>query len=220
MITAIVSSTMTPPVVSEPSSLDPAAQELLFRSARTPKAFLSTPVTDAQIDAIAELPQWGPTMTNAQPLRVVLARTEASRAKVLDRLMPYNRERAGAAPVLAVFCADHAFDRHMERVFPGAAPIAERYRADEPFRDRVADSQAWMQAGYWIVGVRAAGLDILPMMGFDDAAMDEMVRAVQDDLFPGSDLRSIMVGAIGHADPASYPARPPRLDRADVVAEL
>lgn len=202
------------------SYLDPSAQERLFRSARTPKKFLPDPVGDAELAAIAELARWGPTMTNSQPARVVLARTDDARAAVLERLFPYNRERAGDAPVLAVFCADHAFDRHLDRIFPGAAAIAQMYRDDDAFRSRVADSQTWMQAGYWIISTRAAGLDVLPMMGFDAAGMDEFLRPTQDELFPGSDLRSVMVAAIGRAAPDAYPPRPPRLEFDEFVAEL
>lgn len=201
-------------------SFDATTADRVLREARTPKKFLADPVSDAQIATIADLAKWGPTMTNSQPLRVLLARDERSRAEVLERLFPYNRERAGDAPVLAVFCADHDFDRHMERTFPGGAMIAQAYRGDETFRSRVADSQAWMQTGYWIVAVRSAGLDVLPMMGFDTGAMDEFIRPRQDSWFPGSDLRSIMVAAIGHAAPDAYPDRPPRLDLDEIVADV
>lgn len=191
----------------------------LFDEARTPKKFTTQPVTIEQLVAVRDLVQWGPTMTNSQPLRVVLARTDEGRSRVLAHLLPYNQERAGDAPVLAVFCADHAFERHIERVFPGAPMVAAMY-GDVAFRDRVADSQAWMQAGYWVIGVRAAGLDILPMMGFDANGMDATLAPLQESLFPGSQLHSIMVAAIGHAAPDAYPPRPPRLERHEVIAEL
>lgn len=200
-------------------ALEPRAQERLFRAARTPKKFLPDAVSAEQLAAIADLVQWGPTMTNSQPLRVVLARSPEARERVASHLLSYNQERAGDAPVLAVFCADHAFDRDIERIFPGAPAVAQMYR-DDTFRSRVADSQAWMQAGYWVIGVRAAGLDILPMMGFDSTSMDEMLRPLQDSLFPGSDLQSIMVAAIGHPAPDAHPPRPPRLGRDEVVADL
>lgn len=208
-------------VPADPSLLltDTAVRERLFTEARTPKKFTSEPVSDVQLATVRDLVQWGPTMTNAQPLRVVLARADEARARVKTHLLPYNQERAGDAPVLAVFCADHAFNRHIERVFPGAPAVAMMY-GDDAFRDRVADSQAWMQAGYWVIGVRAAGLDILPMMGFDTNGMDAMLEPLQDALFPGARLRSIMVAAIGHAAPDAYPPRPPRLERAEVLAEL
>lgn len=198
---------------------DTSTQERLFTTARTPKKFTTEPVTEAQLATVRDLVQWGPTMTNAQPLRVVFARTAEARALVLAHLLPYNQERAGDAPVLAVFCADHAFERNIERIFPGAPAVAAMY-GNESFRDRVADSQAWMQAGYWIVGVRAVGLDILPMMGFDTNGMDAMLGPRQEALFSGSRLRSIMVAAIGHAAADAYPPRPPRLERHEVVADL
>ena len=198
--------------------LEATAQDRLFRSARTPKAFLADPVTEERLAAVVDLVKWGPTMTNAQPLRVLLARDADARERVIDRLLPYNRERAANAPVLAVFCADLAFDRFGASIFPN--PGMSALYEDDAFRERVADSQAWLQVGYWIIGVRAAGLDVLPMMGFDTASMDELLRSLTDAPFPGADLRSIMVAAIGHADPTSYPPQSPRLDVDDVVADL
>lgn len=198
---------------------DTITQERLFTTARTPKKFTTEPVTEAQLATVRDLVQWGPTMTNAQPLRVLFARTPEARNVVLTHLLPYNQERAGDAPVLAVFCADHAFERNIERIFPGAPAVAAMY-GNESFRDRVADSQAWMQAGYWIIGLRAVGLDVLPMMGFDTNGMDAMLEPRQESLFAGSRLRSIMVAAVGHAAPDAYPPRPPRLERHEVVADL
>ena len=206
------------PSDASPLHIDTATQDLLFRSARTPKAFLSDPVDDSVLAAVADLVRWGPTMTNAQPLRVVLARSPEARARVIEHLLPYNRERAANAPTLAVFCADLVFDRLGGEIFPNPG-MAALY-ADDAFRERVADSQAWLQAGYWIQGIRAAGLDVLPMMGFDNAGLDAMLEQSHEALFPGADLRSIMVAAIGHADPSSYPPAARRLSVDETVVEL
>lgn len=204
----------------DPSSLllDAVSQDRLFRSARTPKAFRSEPVSDEQLASVFDLVRWGPTMTNSQPLRVVLARSPESRALVSGHLLSYNQDRVANAPVLAVFCADLEFNRFGESIFPN--PGMGALYEDDAFRERVADSQAWMQAGYWIVGIRAAGLDVLPMMGFDTAGMDVMLASRPAELLPGATLRSIMVAAIGRAEPTSYPPQSPRLDVDDVLVDL
>ncbi len=56
-------------------ALDRAAQDLLFRAARTANTFTDEPVTDAQFRAVHDLVRYGPTGLNAQPLRVLLLRS-------------------------------------------------------------------------------------------------------------------------------------------------
>ncbi|RQX33896.1 nitroreductase family protein, partial [Micromonospora chalcea] len=58
-------------------ALDRAAQDLLFRAARTANAFTDEPVGDEQVRAIHDLVRYGPTAMNAQPLRVLLLRSTA-----------------------------------------------------------------------------------------------------------------------------------------------
>ena len=193
-------------------TLDRAAQDLLFRDARTAKTFAPDPVSDEQVATILDLVKWGPTMTNSQPMRVLLARSDDARARVGAHMLPNNRTRTESAPLVAVISADLRFDRHIERVFPGAPHIAQLYQ-DVAFRTLVADSQAWMQAGYLVLGIRAMGLDVCPMMGFDRAGLDA-------DLLSGTDLRSILVLAIGHAGPDAHGPRQPRLDYDEVVTVL
>lgn len=192
--------------------LDPAAQDLLFREAHTAKKFTSDPVSDAQFAALYDLIKWGPTMTNSQPLRIVLARSDDARAQVIARMLPNNQERTASAPLIAVLAADMRFERNIERVFPGAPYIAQMYENAE-FRDAVADSQAWLQAGYFIMGVRALGLDAGPMLGYDRPGLDS-------DLFADRDLRSIMVVNIGRPAPDAYTPRQPRLDYDEVVSVI
>lgn len=211
---------MSPLTAPDPAllALDAVAQDRLFRTARTPKAFRSDPVTDAQFATVFDLVKWGPTMTNSQPLRVVLARTPKSRALVSGQLLPYNQERVANAPVLAVFCADFAFDRSGDTIFPN--PAMGQLYADDAFREKVATTQAWLQVGYWVQGLRAVGLDLLPMLGFDVAGLEGAIAPLSERLFPGSDLRPVMVMAIGHADPESYPPASRRLDIDEVVTDL
>lgn len=192
--------------------LDPAAQDLLFREAHTAKRFTSEPVSDEHIAALYDLIKWGPTMTNSQPLRIVLARSDEARARVIARMLPNNQERTASAPLIAVLAADMRFERNIDRLFPGAPYIAQMYENAE-FRDAVADSQAWLQAGYFIVGVRALGLDAGPMLGYDRPGLDA-------DLFADTDLRSIMVVNIGRPAADAYTPRQPRLDYDEIVSVI
>jgi len=67
-----------------------------------------------------------------------------------------------------------------------------------------------MQAGYFVLAVRAAGLAAGPMGGFDADAVD-------GDFFPDGRFRSILVVNIGHPTADSYRDRGVRLAHTDVV---
>lgn len=192
--------------------LDPAAQDLLFREAHTAKKFTDEPVTDEQIAAIYDLIKWGPTMTNSQPMRIVLARSDDARARVVSHMLPNNAEKTANAPLIAVLAADMKFNRHIERIFPDAPFMAQMYENDD-FREPIANSQAWMQAGYFVMGVRAIGLDACPMLGLDRPGLDA-------DLFADSDLKCICVVLIGKPAADAYGPRLPRLDESEVISVL
>ena len=193
-------------------TLNADAQDLLFREAHTAKKFTDEPVTDEQVAAIYDLIKWGPTMTNSQPMRIVLARSEDARARVVRHMLPNNAEKTANAPLIAVLAADMKFNRHIERIFPDAPFMAQMYENDE-FREPIADSQAWMQAGYFVMGVRALGLDACPMLGLDRPGLDA-------DLLADSDLKCICVVLIGKPAADAYGPRLPRLDYNEVVSVL
>ena len=86
--------------------LDEAAQDLLFREARTANAFTDEPVTDEQLEAIYDLVKWAPTSMNTQPLRVVVLRSDEAKARLLPLLAEGNRAKTDAAPAVALLAAD------------------------------------------------------------------------------------------------------------------
>jgi len=193
-------------------ALNADAQDLLFREAHTAKKFTDEPVSDEQVAAIYDLIKWGPTMTNSQPMRIVLARSEDARSRVVSHMLPNNAEKTASAPLIAVLAADMKFNRHIERIFPDAPFMAQMYEKDD-FREPIADSQAWMQAGYFVMGIRAIGLDACPMLGLDRPGLDA-------DLFADSDLKCICVVLIGKPTENAYGPRLPRLDYDEVVSVL
>ena len=193
-------------------ALNADAQDLLFREAHTAKKFTDEPVSDEQVAAIYDLIKWGPTMTNSQPMRIVLARSEDARTRVVGHMLPNNAEKTANAPLIAVLAADMKFNRHIERIFPDAPFMAQMYEKDD-FREPIADSQAWMQAGYFVMGIRALGLDACPMLGLDRPGLDA-------DLFADSALKCICVVLIGKPTEDAYGPRLPRLDYNEVVSVL
>lgn len=187
------------------------AQDLLFREARTANAFTDEPVTEEQVAAIYDLVKYGPTAMNSQPLRILLVGQEA-RERLLKHLSDGNRDKTASAPLVAVLAADLDFHENLSRTFPHF-PGARDAFADDVRREEAARFNAALQAGYFLLGVRAAGLAAGPMGGFDAAGLDE-------EFFSGTALRSFLVVNIGHPAPNAWFDRLPRLgyDEAVTVA--
>jgi 3-hydroxypropanoate dehydrogenase len=193
-------------------AIDSYTQDLLFRQARTPRAFDDSPVSDATMRAVYNLIKWGPTGRNGQPLRVVLVRSAEARERLVRHLSPGNRDRTTAAPLVALLAVDLDFHDELSTVAPAMTGAREAY-ADEARRIRAATSSALLQIGYFIVGVRAAGLAAGPMEGFDAAGVDQ-------EFFPDGRHRTMLVMNLGYPAPNAYKPRQPRLDYDEVVTTV
>jgi 3-hydroxypropanoate dehydrogenase len=192
--------------------LAPQAQQLLFTAARTANSFADEPVTDDQVRAIYDLVKWAPTAMNTQPLRVVLVRSPQARERLVAHMAEGNRAKTAAAPLAAILAADTHFHEHLDELLPYVQDPAALF-ADPAGREKVARFNATLQAGYFLLGVRAAGLAAGPMGGFDAAAVDA-------EFFAGSALKSFLVVNIGRPGEDAWMDRLPRLHHDDVVTTL
>jgi 3-hydroxypropanoate dehydrogenase len=189
--------------------LDRDAQDLLFRSARTANTFTDEPVTDDQLRAIHDLVKYGPTSMNNQPLRAVVVRSDEARARLVEYMSAGNKAKTAAAPVVVILATDLNFHDELPRVFPHY-PGARDVFADEALRERTAHLNAALQVGYFIIGVRAAGLAAGPMTGFD-------AEGVNCEFFPDGEHHVLAVVNIGKPGENAWSDRSPRLDYEDVV---
>ncbi|MEU3045587.1 MULTISPECIES: malonic semialdehyde reductase [unclassified Streptomyces] len=195
-----------------PLVLDPAAQDLLFREARTANSFTDEPVTDEQVQAIYDLVKYGPTAFNQTPLRIVLIRSDEARARLLPHLAEGNRAKTAAAPLVAVLAADNEFHTELPTLFPHFPQAKDAFFSERPVREATATVNAALQAAYFIVGVRAAGLAAGPMTGYDAAG-------IQKEFLDG-DHTPLMVVNIGRPGPDAWFPRSPRLDYDKVVTSI
>lgn len=194
------------------SSLDPVALDVLFREARTANTFTDEAVTDEQLRAIYDLLRWPPTSANTQPLRLLVLRSAAAKARLLPLMGEGNRAKTGTAPAVVIVAADTDFHEQIPRVFP-IRPEFKDYFADPAVREPFARFNATLQAGYLILAIRAVGLTAGPMAGFDAAGIDQ-------EFFAGTALKSILVINIGKPGPDAWFPRLPRLDYEDVITHL
>jgi 3-hydroxypropanoate dehydrogenase len=194
-------------------ALEPTARKLLFTEARTANSFTDEPVTRAQLQAIYELTKYAPSSANTQPLRVLYVDRGPDRERLLTHLAEGNRAKTASAPVVAVLAADLQFHQHIPAMFPHKPEMKDAFEANQEGREQHALFNATLQAGYFLLGVRAAGLAAGPMSGFDSAGMDK-------EFFPDGRWKSILVVNIGHPGPNAWFDRLPRLDYDQVVKHI
>jgi 3-hydroxypropanoate dehydrogenase len=196
-----------------PLALSDDAQELLFRSARTANTFTDEPVSDEQVQAIYDLIKWAPTSMNLQALRIVLVRSPEARAKLVGHMSDGNKAKTATAPLVAVLAADVNFHDELHRTFPHFPGARDLFAGNDATREATAKFNGALQVGYFILGVRAAGLAAGPMTGFDAAG-------ITDDFFPDGEHTALAVVNIGQPAEGAWLDRLPRLDYDEIVSAV
>jgi 3-hydroxypropanoate dehydrogenase len=191
-------------------TLSPEAQALLFTDARTSNSFTDEPVGDEQLRAITELAKWPPTMANTNPLRILFVRTPEGKERLGPLMAEGNRAKTVTAPAVAVLAVDVDFHDKIPELFPARPEMRDNFAPDAENRERLARFNGALQAGYFILAVRAAGLAAGPMLGFDAAGIDA-------EFFPDRNYRTILVVNIGKPGENPWFDRLPRLQHEDMV---
>ncbi|WP_338494014.1 malonic semialdehyde reductase [Streptomyces sp. SJL17-4] len=193
-------------------ALDAAAQDLLFREARTANTFTDEPVTDEQVQAIYDLVKYGPTAFNQTPLRITLVRSPEARERLVKHMAEGNQPKTAAAPLVAILSADNEFHEELPALLPHFPQAKDMFFAERPVREQSAVLNAALQAAYFIVGVRAAGLAAGPMTGLDFAGVQKE--------FLDADHTPLMVINIGKPGEDAWFPRSPRLSFDEVVTTV
>ena len=179
------------------------ALNLLFSEARTHHHWLDKPVTDEQLHQLYDHLKWGPTATNATPMRVLFIRTPAMKEKLYPFLMGSNVEQVRTAAVTAIVAIDTKFYDHLPTLFP-AFDAKSMFAADPKMAETAAFRNSSLQGGYFMIAARAMGLDVGPMSGFDNAKVDET-------FFKGTTWKSNFLCNLGYGDSTKLYPRGPRL---------
>ncbi|MEU4115049.1 malonic semialdehyde reductase [Kitasatospora sp. NPDC028055] len=193
--------------------LDAAAQDLLFREARTANTFTDEPVTEEQVQAIYDLVKFGPTAFNQQPLRVVLVRSAEGRERLVQHLADGNKAKTSTAPLVAILAADNEFHEELPTQFPHFPQAKDVFFSERTVRERSAALNGALQAAYFIIGVRAAGLAAGPMTGFDAEGLNK-------EFFGDGEHSVLAVVNIGKPGDDAWFPRSPRLEYDQVVTTV
>ena len=188
--------------VAEPKQLSSDALALLFNEARTHNAFVDKPVPEELLRRAVDLTKMAPTSANQSPFRVVFLRSKAAKQRLAPALAPGNLEKTLAAPVVAITGYDLKFFEHLPFLFPHA-DAKSWFSGNPTFAEHSAFQNGTMQVAYFIVALRAVGLDTGPMTGFDNAKVDA-------EFFAGTDVKSNVIVNIGYGDYEKLFPRSPR----------
>lgn len=189
--------------MSEP--LPDSALDQLFRTARTYNGYLDKPVSEAQLHAIWDLVKFGPTSANSLPARIVWCVSDEAKQKLAALAMPANAEKILAAPVTAIIASDNQFYENLPELFPHA-DARSWFVGNEALAETTAFRNSSLQGAYFILAVRALGIDTGAMSGFNNAGVDEAFFADQPH------VKSNFIATLGYGDPASIFERSPRPD--------
>jgi 3-hydroxypropanoate dehydrogenase len=190
--------------------LDPEGRHVLFTGARTANTFADEPVSDAELSEIWEIAKWAPTSANTQPLRVLFVRPGEGRDRLVKHMAEGNRAKTESAPAVAVLAMDTRFHEHIPTLLPYKPELRDVFAADDTKRDETGTFNSTLQAGYFILAIRAVGLAAGPMAGFDAAGVDA-------EFFPDGRFRSILVVNVGLPGENPWFARLPRLGHDDAL---
>lgn len=187
-------------------ALSPQALAQLFTDAHTAGAFSDAPVTEAEREELLRLTTFPPTAMNTQPLRVLWLDSDEARARFAELAAPNNKERILAAPLTAVLAYDVNWHEHLSTLAPFRADARDTFDQNLPMRSGMAQMNAHLQAGYFILAARSLGLDVGPMTGFDQDGTDR-------EFFSGSGWHTFMLVNLGHrlGDESAYRPRQERL---------
>jgi 3-hydroxypropanoate dehydrogenase len=182
------------------------ALDQLFLTARTQNGWLPTPVTDDQLREVYDIMKMGPTSANTCPARLVFLRTPEAKARLLPALTPGNVDKTRAAPVTAIIGYDTRFFEWMpKKLFTHRPDMAENYAKNSALAEITAFRNGTLQGAYFMLAVRAVGLDVGGMSGFDNAKVDA-------EFFPDGRVKSNFLCNVGHGDSSKVLPKLPRLD--------
>ena len=181
----------------------------LFREARTFSHWQARPVSEAVVEAAFALACLGPTSANCQPLRLVLVRSPAAKERLLPCVSSGNFEKVRTAPITAIV----AYDRHFFEALPRLYPHTDArgwFTSNAALAEETGFRNSSLQGAYFILALRAQGLDCGPMSGFDADKVDTA-------FFPDGRYRTNFLLNIGYGDRDRLRPRLPRLDFSEVA---
>jgi 3-hydroxypropanoate dehydrogenase len=175
----------------------------LFREARTFSYWQDRPVPEVLVEAAFELACLGPTSGNCLPMRLALVRSAAAKDRLLPCVSSGNHEKVRTAPITAIVAYDREFFELLPRLYPHT-DARSWFTSNTALVEETGLRNSSLQGAYFILALRAQGLDCGPMSGFDADRVDAT-------FFPNDRWRANFLLNIGYGDRGRLRPRLPRL---------
>jgi 3-hydroxypropanoate dehydrogenase len=190
--------------------LDETGLDLLFRNARSQKAWLDRPVDETVLRQVYNLAILGSTSGNCLPMRVVFVTSAEGKEKLRPTLGSNNVEKVMTAPVTAIVAYDLDFAEHLSRLFP-YGDAKSWFTGNPTLIQTTALRNGSLQGAYLMLAARAMGLDFGAMSGFDNDKVDELFLA-------NTTHRSNFLCCLGYGDASAINDRLPRFEFDEVCS--
>jgi 3-hydroxypropanoate dehydrogenase len=194
------------------TKIDETALATLFKEARSQNGWLPDAVDDEKLRSAYDIAKWGPTSMNTQPMRLLFLRSTEAKERLRPALSPTNVDKVMTAPVVAIVAFDTEFYTQLKRTFPHNPGASAYFTSNPASIEPTAFRNGSLQAAYFMLALRAEGLDVGPMSGFD-------AGKVNAEFFADSSWRVNLLCGIGQGDPTKVFDRSPRLEF-ETVAQL
>ena len=195
------------------ASLQPAALDQLFRTARTYNQWTDTAVEEGVIRELYELLKWGPTSANSCPARFVWVRSPEGKATLSSLASETNRAKILAAPLTVIIGNDLDFAARLPQLNPARGAAMQPVFKQPGVAEVTAMRNGSLQGAYLIIAARALGLDCGPMSGFDAGKLNA-------EFFPDGKWKANLLCNLGYGDPTKLFPRNPRLEFAEASLVL
>ena len=201
------------------NAIEDVGLDILFREARSYRAWLNDPVSDETLRQVYNLMRWAPTSANGNPARILFLRTKAAKERLLPALAPGNVDKTMSAPVTAIVAHDLKFYEKLPHLSPHDPGMRDLFANAPELVDATAKRNSSLQGAYMILAARALGLDCGPMSGFDNAKVDEEFFGAgtsepnsTQEFFPEGHIKSNFLCNLGYGDKSKLFPRGPRLE--------
>ena len=134
------------------NAIEDVALDVLFREARSYRAWLNEPVSDEILRQVYNLMRWAPTSANGNPARILFLRTKAAKERLLPALAPGNVDKTMNAPVTAIIAHDLKFYEKLPQLLPHDPGMRDLFANAPELVDATAKRNSSLQGAYMILG--------------------------------------------------------------------
>lgn len=184
-------------------NLNDAGLDLIFNTARTQNSWHPQAVTEELLRRVYDLTKMGPTSANASPARFIFVVSKEGKEKLKPCVSEGNLAKTMAAPATVIIGHDTKFYDLLPELFPHA-DARPWFAGNEAVAQETAFRNGTLQGAYLMIAARSLGLDVGPMSGFDQAAVNAA-------FWPDGQVKANFLCNIGYGDDKLVFPRSPRL---------